>query len=92
VHRDHHPFFGSVVATPLVRAGEDAWLPNDRETGKPTHTLIPVYREMLLQICRDYPGLPDPRTLSMAEVRFFYEGLRGELREHTKPRPKPRKR
>jgi len=47
---------------------------------------------MLLQICRDYPGLPDPRTLTMGQVRFFYEGLRSELREHTKPRPKPRKR
>ena len=90
--RGHDPFFGSVVATQLVRAGENATLPPDRETGKAQHTLCNVYSEMLLQICRDYPGLPDPRTLTMGQVRFFYEGLRSELREHTKPRPKPRKR
>lgn len=48
-----------------------------------------VYREMLLQICRDYPGLPDPRTLTMSQIRFFYEGLRSELLEATKPRPTP---
>ena len=40
---------------------------------------------MLLQICRDYPGLPDPRTLTLSEIRFFYEGLRGELLKYTKP-------
>lgn len=43
---------------------------------------------MLLQICREYPGLPDPRTLSLTEIRFFYEGLRAELKRHTKPKPK----
>lgn len=51
------------------------------------HTVHAVYGEMLLQICRDYPGLPDPRTLSMSEIRFFYDGLRKELREATKPKP-----
>lgn len=78
------------VATQLVRGGSDAFLPKLRETrvraGTPGHKLVPVYGEMLLQICRDYPGLPDPRSLTMTEIRFFYEGLRGELRAHTKPR------
>ena len=41
---------------------------------------------MLLQICMDYPGLPDPRTLEDYEIKFFYEGLRKELKEHTKPK------
>lgn len=41
---------------------------------------------MILQITRDYHGLPDIRTLSWSEIRFFYEGLRAELRELTKPR------
>jgi hypothetical protein len=41
---------------------------------------------MLRQVCRDYPGLPDPRTLTLAEIRFFYEGLREELKAHTKPK------
>lgn len=52
------------------------------------HTLPVVLREMLLQICREYPGLPDPRTLTATEIRFFYEGLRPELHELTKPRNK----
>jgi len=60
-------------------------LPEDKETGRSQNERIPVYREMLLQICRDYPGLPDPRTLTEAEIRFFYDGLRAELRDHTDP-------
>lgn len=48
--------------------------------------LFAVYREMLIQVCRDYPGLPDPRTLRMVEIRFFYEGVRGELLRHTRDR------
>lgn len=41
---------------------------------------------MLLQICRDYSGLPDARTLTMSNIRFFYEGIRPELKKHTKPK------
>lgn len=43
---------------------------------------------MLLQIARDYPGLPDPRSLTMSEIRWFYEALRSELKKHTALRPK----
>lgn len=46
-----------------------------------------MYGEMLLQIARDYHGF-DVRTLKGHEIRFFYEGLRQELRENTKPRKK----
>jgi hypothetical protein len=52
------------------------------------HVYDNVYREMLVQICRDYPGLPDPRTLRAHEIRFFYEPLRAELIEHSKPKKK----
>ncbi len=41
---------------------------------------------MTLQITRDYAGLPDIRTLDAAEVRFFYEGLREELKRNTQPK------
>ena len=47
-----------------------------------------VYTEMLLQVCRDYPGLPDARTMKAREIRFFYEALRPELKAHTKPKGK----
>ncbi len=35
---------------------------------------------MLLQVCRDYPGLGDFRTLELFEIRYFYEGLRADLK------------
>lgn len=69
-----------------MRDGADVRLPRDRETGEASHTMPVVYRHMLLQISIDYPGLPDPRTLTLAEIRFFYDGLRPSLRKHTKPK------
>jgi hypothetical protein len=72
-------FFG-VVNTPLVRYGGDEKLP------KGQHTAVGVYSEMILQIARDYSGIPDVRTLKASEIRFFYEGLRAELKEHTRPK------
>lgn len=68
----------------MVRYGEDWWLERDKETGEAQHTLFNVYREMLRQICADYSCLPDPRTLEMDEIEFFYDGLRPSLRELTK--------
>lgn len=73
-----------------MREGKDARLKRKRDVDREEHghKLLPVYGEMLLQICRDYPALSDPRTLTMSEIRFWYNGLRSELREHTKPRKK----
>ena len=62
----------------MVRRGVNEKLP------KGEHVFYPVYTEMLLQITRDYPGLPDARTLKACEIRFFYDGLREELKSHTK--------
>ena len=42
---------------------------------------------MFLQICRDYTSLPDPRSLRLSEMRFFYNGMREELKRRTKPKP-----
>ena len=63
-----------------MRYGEDRTIENGE------HRLAPVYSEMLRQVCRDYAGLPDARTLSLSEIRFFYEGIREELKHHTKPK------
>ena len=49
------------------------------------HTSSVVHRSMLWQICRGYSTLPDPRTLTITEIVFWYDGLRVELRERTKP-------
>lgn len=69
-----------MTRTPLVRHGIDEFLPDGR------HTVGTVYSEMLLQISHDYPGLPDPRTLTLDEIRFFYNGLRSSLHKATKRR------
>jgi len=71
--------FNGLVRSLLVRHGEDA------KIDKCGHIFNAVYREMFLQICRDYPGLPNARDLKAKEILFFYEGLRPELKEHTKP-------
>jgi hypothetical protein len=74
-------FFGGPVVDRIVRNGADARLSSARLT----------YTEMLLQVARDYPGLPDPRTLAIGEIVFFYNGLRDELKRHTKPKTPPPK-
>lgn len=85
MHEPGAAFFGTPVADKLVRGGNDVRLPRDRESGATVHTAPVVYREMLLQICRDYASLPDPRTLSLDEICTFYDGLRSELRQSTRP-------
>ena len=60
-----------------MRNGVDEKLP------KGDNTRINVYKEMLLQVARDYSGLPDVRTLTASQIRFFYDGLRAELKAHT---------
>ena len=67
------------MGTPLVRHGVDERLP------KGGHTFIPVYTEMFLQICADYPSV-DIRAIRAHEIRFLYEGVRPKLQEHTKPK------
>lgn len=62
-----------------MRHGQDTLLPNG------AHSRSLVYGEMLLQVSRDYSGLPDPRTLSSSEIVWFYDGLRAELKAATKP-------
>lgn len=90
-------FFSTVVVDLLVRHGDDAQLPlhfervrdadgQEVEITRSTHNFANVYREMLLQICSEYPALGDFRVLTDAEIRFFYDGLRGRLKHITKPR------
>jgi len=75
--------FNGLVRSLLVRHGIDQELREDR---KSINTFYPVYSEMLYQISRDYSGLPDVRTLTAREILFFYNGLRAELQQHTKPK------
>lgn len=68
--------FNGIVLTPLVSKGEDFVIPRSRGG----HNFATVYTEMMLQILRDYSGLPDVRTLTVTQIRFFYDGLRPELK------------
>jgi hypothetical protein len=88
VHGGDDAFFSGVARTKIVQGGGDSVLPKDRETGRSGHTIAAVHRHMFLTVCRWYTALPDPRTLTGSEIRFFYEGLRHELHEVTKPRKK----
>ena len=76
MHGGHFTFFG-IVRTRLVRKGEDDEKP---------YTRIEAYYEMILQVCLFYPSLPDIRTLITPEIKFYYEGIRHELKELTKPK------
>lgn len=60
----------------------------DKKSGKrySKNTFLNVYKEMFLQICREYCGIGDFRKLKASEIRFFYEGMREELKEATKPK------
>lgn len=62
------------MTTPLVRGKEDRTLTD--------HNSVRVHTEMMLQIAMDYAGLPDIRTLTASEIRFFYEGSRGALKRY----------
>lgn len=89
MHRDPGFFLGGVVRTTVVRRGADERLPRDPESGKPRHILPVVYREMFLQVCADYHSLPDPMSMRLSDIRFFYDGLRATLKKHTDPSNKP---
>jgi hypothetical protein len=72
-----------------VRHGELAKIPprldNKTRTSTTQHTVANVYTEMLRQIVRDYGSLPDPRSMTFAEIEFWYQGLVPELMRGTAP-------
>lgn len=35
----------------------------------------------LLQICRDFPGVPDVRSMTLGEINFFYRAIIPELKK-----------
>jgi hypothetical protein len=79
-------FFVVSVVDRLVIRGDDAKPPKEKRFG--TNTAPVVYGAMLAQACRDYAGLPDPRSLSIGEIRWFYDWLRPELKKQTAPKNK----
>lgn len=41
---------------------------------------------MLCQIAFDFAGLPDVRTMTLGQIRYFYDRLRPTLRKRTLPK------
>lgn len=82
-------FFGLRVGSRLVLRGTpEGKLPHSKGANgrsRIEHTIPNVYGSMLLQVVRDYAGIGDFRTLTMAEIRFFYSGLKPELRKALEP-------
>lgn len=70
-------FFASLASTPLVRHGVDFVLAD--------HRLVYVYQEMMLTIAANYSSAPDVRTMTLSELRLFYNGIRETLRAMSKP-------
>jgi len=67
-----------------VRGNADVYLPaivGEDKVEREQHTMTRVYGEMLLEICFAYSTLPDPRSLELDEIAFFYNGLRPSLRK-----------
>lgn len=62
--------------------------PKPKKVYRRDHTCSVVHRSMLWQICSDFRVLPDPRTLTITEIVFWYDGLREVLRQRTKPKRK----
>jgi hypothetical protein len=53
------------------------------------NTFLSVYRAMVRQIAREFPfSLSDLRTITDAEIRFFYDILRPDLQRATKSKSK----
>jgi hypothetical protein len=40
--------------------------------------------EQIYQIAMDYPGASDPLEMGLDEIRFYYRGLHGTLKQTTK--------
>ncbi len=47
-----------------------------------------VVGEMILQVCQDYPGIPDYNAMEFSEIVFFYNGNRASMLRSTAPRKK----
>lgn len=47
--------------------------------------MLSVLLVMYAQVLREYPSLPPVESLTLGEVRFFYDKLRPELLRGTKP-------
>lgn len=76
---DYFFYAVDVDAPKLVIKGEDQYL------RKGQHTWLNTRLLMLLNVVRLYNGLGDFRELESYEIETFYEALRTELKELTRP-------
>jgi len=87
-------FFGVDVRATVVRGGLNTRLRgvrNEEGVLLSVHKLAPVYLEMWMQIQIEYPSLPPPKSLTLSEVQTYYDFIRGDLKDRTRPRSKGKK-
>lgn len=73
------PFFNAKCLTEVVHEdGQKAPLEGAN--------LFDVLAVMVIALVSEYRSLPDYRTLSATEIRFFYRGLESELKERARLR------
>ena len=65
----------------IILKGAEVNFKRDNKGGLHRLRRLEVYSHMLLTIISRYPSLPDYRTLSSNDIRFFYNGLRINLKE-----------
>jgi hypothetical protein len=70
----------------LVRGGGDFRFPEDIKARSYGHTLPNVYGEMMMQVAMDFPSLPDVRSMTLSDIRYWFNGLRAALKKRTAPR------
>ncbi len=70
-HENGLPFFRSVTSV-LIRNGQEIIVKG-----------IEGITEQIYQIAMDYPGASDPMKMDLDEIRFFYRGLHGTLKQTT---------
>jgi len=88
---DHDAFFGVDARSTVVRGGQDAHyrgVKNDEGKWLSTHKVPAVFLEMFMQIQIEYSSLPTPKKLKLSEIRTYYDFIRADLRERTKPKKK----
>ena len=44
---------------------------------------LDFYAEKHRQICMSYNVLPDPLEMSLDDINYWYDGIRGDLKKHT---------
>jgi hypothetical protein len=72
-------FFG-ITSARIVYNGQDYYIPQSLGG----NSAVSVHTIMFRMILKEYGSIPDGYNLGLSGIRFFYDGLRAELKELAK--------